>query len=156
LASAQKSIGSFPYDGFNLALIDGQQAFVVEAGEELRLAVLNRGIHVIANGDLNDSHDSRLARVRGFSETLRDSPWQNWSAEFRPMLGEHATEAAPPVCLHHGDRGTVSASVIALAADVHRSEYWYAPGPPCTTAFENFSPLLRDTLSTDPAQEQES
>ena len=71
------------------------------------------------------------------------------------MLGEHATEEAPPVCLHHGDRGTVSASVIAIAADVHRSEYWYAAGPPCTTAFEDLSAQLRGMLTGDRGLQQE-
>jgi hypothetical protein len=155
LASAQRSIASDPYDGFNLALIDSLQAFVLEAGDGPRLTALPRGIHLIANGELNDPLDPRLGRVRGFCETLRDAPWTFWASEFRMLLGEHGTEVAPPVCLHRGNGGTVSATVLALPTDAHRAESWYAPGPPCTTPFEDLSPQLRGMLAANSANPQE-
>lgn len=154
LASAEQSIASHPYDGFNLALIDPRQAFVLEAGDVPRLTALPRGIHLIANGELNDPLDARLARVRGFCETLRDVPSTLWASEFRMLLGEHATDVAPPVCLHQGDGGTVSATVLALPTDTRRAEYWYAPGPPCTTPFEDLSPQLRGMLMANSTHQE--
>jgi hypothetical protein len=153
LAAAQQSIVSHPYDGFNLALIDLRQAFVLEAGDVPCLTALPPGIHLIANGELNDPLDPRLGRVRGFCETLRDAPWTFWAPEFRLLLGEHATDAAPPVCLHRGDGGTVSATVLALPRDARCAEYWYAAGPPCTTPFQDTSPQLREMLAAGARQE---
>ena len=154
LASAQESIASHPYDGFNLALIDPRQAFVLEAGDVPRLTALPRGIHLIANGELNDPLDPRLARVRGFCETLRDVPSTLWASKFRMLLGEHATDVAPPVCLHRGDGGTVSATVLTLPTDARRAEYWYAPGPPCTRPFEDLSPQLRGMLKANSTHQE--
>jgi hypothetical protein len=37
--------------------------------------------------------------------------------------------------------------VIGLAKDAHASRFWYAPGPPASTSYEDYTPLLRQLLS---------
>jgi len=56
------------------------------------------------------------------------------------LLADHSTQLDPrtgrpnSLCLHLGDYGTRESSLIFLTA-TGRIEHYFAPGPPCTTAY---------------------
>lgn len=135
------------YAGFNLIIADRVSGTVIENGDELRTHALPDGLSLIANGPLDDPADRRIARVRQAIARQHSDDCRDWLATARTVCGWHAAEGEPDVCLHHGLGGTVSSTVIAVTDDPELAEYCHAPGPPCTTAYDDVSPLLRELLS---------
>lgn len=134
------------FAGFNLLLFSADEAVVIEAGDELKSTSLSRGIHVIANRGLNDPDDARVRRARKQVQAMpQESPSvTNWIRDSQRILAIHTDGEQPGLCLHRTvEWGTVSSTIVALAAERGRSKYFYAPGPPCLTAFTDYSPSLR-------------
>ena len=137
------------YDGCNVICVDGRDAVIIQAGDWLRIRPLPPGVHVVANGDLNNAADGRVAHVMGW---LRSRPQATAAAcleNLREVCCHHLPEY-PPVCNLGVERGTVSSILIALPGSVvtekvalERARFWYAPGPPCVSAYQDYSPLLR-------------
>jgi len=144
---AQMLLRQHDYAGFNLLVADTNRAWIVEAADNLSTHSLSPGLILLANGSWNNPHDGRVARARGFLQPLAAAPWQQVADRAKQLCGLHAEGDEPPICLHGEDRGTVSSTILALPA--HRSEsiYWHAPGPPCRTPYEAYSPALRELLT---------
>src|SRR5262249_5362591 len=51
------------YDGCNFVIADGGGATVLHGGDWLRVRHLPPGLHVLANGDVNDASDARVRFV---------------------------------------------------------------------------------------------
>ncbi|HEY3966466.1 MAG TPA: NRDE family protein [Planctomycetaceae bacterium] len=135
------------YAGCNLLLVDRDSAYAIEAGNVLKSTRLEPGLHLITNAALNASDDLRIARVRKEFAAADPQTAESWirDAEHICRLSGDGSEA--PICLFGPDRGTVSSTVIGIGRDLLDSHYRYAPGPPATTPYEDFTPLFRQLLA---------
>jgi hypothetical protein len=130
------------YAGCNLLAIDAAGAYVVQAGEFLRSCPLPPGNHIVTVRGLNETTDDRSAYA--LDRLARSNPRtaNEWLSELQRLCGDHGDSAHPPICLHAADRGTVSSSIIALPENLSQARWLHAQGPPCRTAFTDFSHLL--------------
>jgi len=132
------------YNPFNLLVADRSAAFVVSqpSGERPRPIVLEPGLHVLTNLDVDDptcpriaaSHRRFAAAGDGFA---RDGDVDRFVAHLREILADHTTALDPRgpgnLCVHAGPYGTRSSSV--LLVPIGRGvRYFHADGPPCTTS----------------------
>lgn len=152
------------YNGFNLLLGDGDRLFAAYARPEQReveLHELGAGVHVLGNDRLLSPDFPKAERIaaevsahvathQGGSFPQQVEPLQALLASHvQPSLTSlHVPEGAPfsaelvqaleATCIHTPYYGTVSATLLSVSpAGV--SEYWYADGPPCRTAFQPVS-----------------
>lgn len=140
---------AFEFAGFNVFLFDRDAALLVESGDKLRIAELKPGTHALTNGRLDDVSDARIARVLDeYAESIQTA--EGLTAKIgaaQKICGLKADGGRVGLCLHAADRGTVSSTIIALTADPARTQYHYAPGPPCVTPYTDYSPTLRQLLT---------
>ena len=130
------------YAGCNLLAIDAAGAYVVQAGEFLRSCPLPPGIHIVTARGLNETTDERTAYAFDQLASFGPRTAIEWLDELPRLCGDHGNSAHPPICLHAGDRGTVSSSIIALPEDRKQARWLHAQGPPCDAAFNDFSHLV--------------
>lgn len=137
------------YAGTNYACLDARDGIVIHGGDRLEEIALEPGLHLLANRDLNDPRDARLQLAR---ELFQAEPIAS-IAEFLPaakrVCGHYIPEGRlgdpqrPSIVLRAPDRGTVSSSLIALTEIREQGVYEYAPGPPDTAGYDDYSELLR-------------
>lgn len=152
------------YGGFNLFVADLQRAAVLDNGDGPRTTRLGPGLSVLTNLDVNDPRCPRLASATRRFEELRPllengatveeavpalaavlashedgievvgvgGPGIDAAAAAR--FGPEAARSFARVCVHVGDYGTRSSSMIFVARD-GAVRYLHAEGPPCTTDF---------------------
>lgn len=139
-------LSSGRYAGANYVCIDSSSGEVIHGGNRVERILLEPGLHVLANGDVNDPHDARLVLTR---ELFTQKPLgkaaeclalaKQVCAHYRPS----AAAGEPSIVLRAADRGTVSSTLVSLADDPSEAVYQYAAGPPDLAPYEDFSPLLR-------------
>jgi len=123
--------------------VDGE-AWWIHGGRNGSLPVARpvaRGWHVITHADLDDPKEPR---THALLSALGDRIPADVDAAVEKMAGllrHHGEDGAPPVCLHRDRFPTVSSSILALGA-LGPPRYLHAPGPPCTTPYEDCSALL--------------
>jgi hypothetical protein len=136
-----------PWNAFNLLVVDAGGARVVShdgRGMVTGPIVLGPGTHAITN----EPFGADCARARRGAELLRTA------APSFALLADHGARddgaarttervASAGLC-HHGDEyGTVSATVVALDADLRVTRYLHAPGLPCRTASIDLTAVAR-------------
>jgi uncharacterized protein with NRDE domain len=138
------------YAGFNLILLTSRSAFVLEHADEPRIHALEPGVHTIGNGHLDAADDGRVQRSQKQVEALANAgqgePWTESIEQAEAICRLHAEPGVPGICLHDVDWGTIGSTIIGLPLDVSQSVYHYAAGPPCSTAYVDYSQSLRDLL----------
>jgi uncharacterized protein with NRDE domain len=152
------------YNPFNLLVADATDAWVVQNKDgRLRTTVLDAGVHVLTNLDVDDPRCSRVARShRAFATAgaayASDGDGARLRAALRTILSDHTPARDPrrpdplgALCVHAGSYGTRSASLLFLARDLRTAgarrptgarpavrwqwRHWFADGPPCSAAF---------------------
>lgn len=137
----EKALEQHPYAGFNMLLVDRSAATFLEYDGTLRRHALDPGVHVLVNTGADGDYaipDERadLARKQAENadsvrEALRagdDESAGEWLQRGKDVLGDHEYG----VCIHGDGYGTVSTSLVSIAAD-GTVTYRYADGPPCRT-----------------------
>ena len=135
------------YNAFNLLMASREEAFVAyNRGGGLELVSLTPGMHLLTNLDLNDFECPRISRAHErFASLCPPGAFARDPLAHREqlsrLLADHSTQldarSGRPnaLCLHMGDYGTRSASLIFEGRDPANVAHFFAPGPPCTTAF---------------------
>ena len=135
-----------PYRPFNLLLADRASAFVVHGRQPPQVAELPPGLHVLADGDVDDDASRRVARAATLGAALRDGAADTAISGLQAALADAdpAVDSHDRLCRRFEAAGTVSAIVVAIPADGRRSaSFLYAPGPPDRYPFEDLSESLR-------------
>lgn len=145
-AAALGALNSTDYAGCNLLIADCDSAVVIEAGDALKATPLGPGLHLIANADLNPTADGRVDRVRREFADCGAKTAADWFAAARRICALPAERDAPAICLDGTDRGTVSSTVLGIGSERDGSQYWHAPGAPASTAYDDYTPMLRQLL----------
>jgi len=104
------------------------------------------GSLVITNGLPNDRAIANVAEGLALLDALGDADADMLIGKLGAACAQHGDPGAgwPAFCVHGERGGTVSSTILLLSADPARSRYLYAPGPPCVTAYEDYSPLLAE------------
>jgi uncharacterized protein with NRDE domain len=130
------------YAGCNFLLADSRSAIVVQGGDWLRIRPLPPGLHLLANGDVNDESEPRLAYALSVLQRTKYEKAEECVTALRQLLGLHEPDR-PPICLRRGDRGTVSSSILLIRQRLGESKYLHAQGPPDETPFEEYTDMLK-------------
>lgn len=149
VAEAADFIGSqrgADYNPFNLLVASMDEAMVAyNRGGEIELVDLMPGLHLLTNLDLDDFECPRISRSfdrfagLGEREDFARDPYV-MRAELSRLLADHSTQLDPrsgrpnSLCLHLGEYGTRSSSLIFMRKD-GRIEHFFAAGPPCTNPY---------------------
>lgn len=143
---AAGELSSGRYAGANYVCIDAASGSVIHGGDRIERISLEPGLHLIANGDLNDPHDARLALARELFSARPAATAAEFLATAKKVCGHYLPDSGPEkpsIVLRASDRGTVSSTLVSLSADPRAAVYQYAAGPPDLAPFEDYSPLLR-------------
>jgi uncharacterized protein with NRDE domain len=130
------------YAGCNLVCADVRDLHVIHGGDFLRAQPMPPGIHVLTTGLVNNEADRRIAFGLSW---LKSQPWrrvQDWLPTLEEFCRMPAGEGRPAMCWREDGRGTVSSTLVVLRDSLAASAYWHAQGPPDTTAYQDFTPLL--------------
>lgn len=138
---AVRTLQQGAYAGANFLCADASQAVVLEAGDCLRIRPLSSGIHVLANGNVDEHSDPRLRYALDWLHRRSYDSAAECVGALRELCLQHGPDH-PSICFHANDRGTVSSSIIVLHREWRRSTYLHAQGPPCQTPYEDYSHLL--------------
>jgi uncharacterized protein with NRDE domain len=136
------------YNAFNLLMASRDAAFVAyNRGVEIEVVKLTPGLHLLTNADVDDFECPRISRSYGrFAELAQREDFAHDPVARRDdlasLLADHSTQLDArtgrpnSLCLHLGLYGTRSSSLIFMRRDSAMVEHFFAPGPPCTTAYE--------------------
>jgi uncharacterized protein with NRDE domain len=150
--AAVQALQHDPYDGCNLLCVDAQRALVIQAGDWLRVRPLPPGLHVLANGDLNDPADPRVAHVLAWLGQQPHDSAAECVAALRQVCA-HREPEYPNVCIRLPERGTVSSTIVVLHTDEAgriqrvRSVFLHAQGAPDQVPYVDQSRLLRELMA---------
>ncbi|MCE5324843.1 MAG: NRDE family protein [Planctomycetaceae bacterium] len=136
------------YNDFNLLLArDGDVVLATQTGGRLKVRSLaaNRGSKPVLIGNAPPpSQEPKLQRARRL--IIRQDSIEKTIEALKLACGDHGDrpDRSDALCIHDHNRGTLSSTIIALhARDAGKHIYLHAQGAPCSTAYEDFSHLLR-------------
>ena len=139
---------SAAYNPFTVVFADRQSAWVAYNNHDGKIVSkrLDPGLHVFSSAaelDLNsakaDRAHPRFAQLKDRLPKGRAEP-ATWLSDLRAVLADHtmrdgSNDPGDAICVHRESTGTVSSSVVALAAARSRFETFFCPGPPCQNSF---------------------
>ncbi|HEY6298028.1 MAG TPA: NRDE family protein [Candidatus Binatus sp.] len=135
------------YNPFNLLIVSRTAAFVAyNRGASIEVVEIKPGLHLLSNLDLNDFECPKISASYGkFAELGEREDFQRDPIAHRAALGsllaDHNTQldsrSGRPnaLCLHLDNYGTRSSSLIFMRGDTAEIAHYFAPGPPCVTAY---------------------
>jgi uncharacterized protein with NRDE domain len=143
------------YNGFNLLVANDHEAFVISNdGAEIRSVRLEQGVHVLTNMDVNDPTCPRIAQshrlFRRVSLPANAGEMSNLLPQLQAILSDHQVSLDPRVpdrrntlCVHRGEYGTRSSSVLVVPSAGGSMQFWHAAGAPCRTEYATVPLPLR-------------
>ena len=137
------------YNPFTLLHADAHQASIGHHVEgPVRLRALTPGLDVMVSAIGADHANWRSAYVTGALDPARLAALDSAALVevLQAVLRHHAAADGrdDAICRHHADSGTVSSFVALLAPDLAASQLHCALGPPCRTAYADYSALLHE------------
>lgn len=135
------------YHGANFIIADPQEAWILYAGDEVQFKPISPGLHFLANRNLNEFSNGRLARARSYFEEFPIERAEHFLGEAAEVCKLGPDEMGEnPIVLRENSRGTVSSTLLAVTDQPDAAVLLHADGPPDETRYKEFSPLLRDLL----------
>ncbi|MGB0060085.1 NRDE family protein [Candidatus Binatus sp.] len=137
------------YNPFNLLMVSRDEAFVAyNRGASIEVVEIKPGLHLLSNLNLNDFECPKISASYGkFAELGSREDFQRDPIAHRAALGallaDHNTQldarSGRPnaLCLHLENYGTRSSSLIFMRGDTAEIAHYFAPGPPCRTAYRS-------------------
>jgi uncharacterized protein with NRDE domain len=125
------------YNPFHLVVLEGAGGFLWRYdGRRADWHDLGPGLHVVTERDPHGrSPRAEFVRARW--------PFDLTPGKLREAISGHGEPAFDYPCIHVGQvYGTRSASILRLAPSLASSELYVADGAPCTSPFQDRSPLL--------------
>ena len=140
------------YNPFNLLIVSRTEAFVAyNRGAAIEVVEIKPGLHLLSNLDLNDFECPKISASYGkFAELGEREDFQRdpigQRAALGALLADHNTQLDSRIgtaaggkpnalCLHLENYGTRSSSLIFMRGETTEIAHYFAPGPPCVTAY---------------------
>ena len=134
------------YNPFNLLLMDQRDLLWAAYEGKPVMQRLASGLHILANGNVNDFETVRLRRARRLLQHAVYPEWRHYVSLLEDVCRDHESgvKDRETICMHrdHECYGTVSSTILALTPELTGSVYRYAAGHPCTTLYQDYSSLL--------------
>lgn len=125
------------YAPFTLVMANPERCRVLAwDGERATMKEPSPGWHVQTHAEMDDAGEPRTAWLM---KSLAAFLPRSADEARRGVIERLSRHDDPAVCLHEGPVRTVSASWIELGSSVR---YEHAEGPPCQTAFKDYTSLL--------------
>jgi uncharacterized protein with NRDE domain len=137
-------LGRGLYNPFNLFVADASDAAAVVYEETPRVMALAPGVHVIGNADPNAREVAKIRRTLERAEAVAAGPTEQIADGLIAICRSHEAGDDPlaSTCVHRGGYGTRSSTLLRLGSD--RDLLRHADGPPCTSPYHDFTPLLAE------------
>lgn len=153
------------YQPFNLVVANAQEGYVAHnVGEKIEWLKLGKGLHVVSNTSIYDEKAAKANHAytlfsdaaKQVQQSTNRSFFQRWFAGgmpawdqpsfirlFQKILSNHALrpgsrDPKDAICVHAGNYGTVSSTVIFYMQSEKRFFYHHAAAPPCRGAYESY------------------
>lgn len=147
---AASELATGRYAGANYVCADAEWGGVVYGGNRVKKVDLKPGLHLLANGNLDDHRDERLEFVRRLLTLQRlDSAVAFLAVASRTFSRKANRNGLRGVVVSGDVYGTVSSTLVSLPYKMQNAIFQYAPGPPSECPYDDLSALLRQVLSTD-------
>jgi hypothetical protein len=131
------------YNHFNLLIPTYQEAYWVAYDGTPKIQRLAAGIHILANGNINDVETVRIRRARSLLQCGEAIELQALLPHLERVCRDHESgvREQDTICMHRPveNYGTVSSTIMALTSGVQRSIYRYAEGHPCLHAYKEYA-----------------
>lgn len=139
---------STAYNPFTVVFADRQSAWVAYNNHDSKNVSrrLDPGLHVFSSAAELDLNSAKADRAHPRFAHLKDRTLiggaepATWLSDLHAVLADHtlrdgSIDPGDAICVHRETTGTVSSSVVALAAARSRFDTFYCPGPPCQNSF---------------------
>lgn len=140
--AALAAVGRDLYNPFNLFVADARDAAAIVYEGTPRVMTLAPGVHVIGNADPNAREVEKIRRTIERAEAVAAGPAGAIVDGLAAICRSHEAGDDPlaSTCVHRGGYGTRSSTLLRLGegGDLLR----HADGPPCTSSYTDFTPLL--------------
>jgi uncharacterized protein with NRDE domain len=140
------------YNPFNLLMVSRTEGFVAyNRGASIEVVALKPGLHLLTNLNVDDFECPKISASYGkFAELGNRADFQRdpigQRAALGALLADHNTQLdtrigtaavgrSNALCLHLDNYGTRSSSMIFMRGDTPEIAHYFAPGPPCRTAY---------------------
>lgn len=134
------------YNPFNLLMIDHRDLLWAAYEGKASIYRLEPGLHILANGNINDFETVRIRRARRLLQYAPYTEWRRCLPLLKQVCRDHESgvQDRETICMHrdHERYGTVSSTILALTPEIAGSVYHYAAGQPCIVPYKDYSSLL--------------
>jgi len=134
---------AYRYNYFNLLIVTHQAVYWVAYDGTPKIQQLEAGIHILANGDINDLETIRIRRARSLLQYGRETELQALLPHLERVCRDHenGVRDRDTICMHRPTEnyGTVSSTIMALTSGVQKNVYRYAEGAPCLHAYKEYT-----------------
>lgn len=147
-AAHAAALGDRLYNPCNLFLADAEDAFAVVYEEAPTLLALAPGVHVVGNADPDARGVPKIRRTLERAQRVAAGPTAAIRGGLAELCRRHGDDSDPKgdTCVHLGAYGTRSSTLVRLSSDGDLLEH--ADGPPCTSSYGDFTPLLTELRRT--------
>jgi hypothetical protein len=149
------ALGTGLYNPCNLFVADAEAAFAVIYENAPMLSTLAPGVHVIGNADPDARTVAKIHRTMERAERVAAGPAAGIRDGLAELCRTHGDDPDPKgdTCVHLGGYGTRSSTLLRLGSKKDLLEH--ADGPPCTSPYGDFTPLLGELGRTASARSGE-
>jgi uncharacterized protein with NRDE domain len=136
------------YNPFNMLIADQTELRWIAYRDKPHIYSLKPGIHILANGNINDFNTVRIRRLQYLLKDYTNVTLQELLPFLEEICCDHETNVQDheTICMHRAQEnyGTVSSTILALnSTNVSSTKvYRYAEGQPCITPYQDYSLLL--------------
>lgn len=138
------------YNPFNLLMIDQRDLLWAAYEDKPSMQRLESGLHILANGNINDFETVRIRRARRLLQHAAYTEGQRYVPLLEEVCRDHESgvKDRETICMHrdHERYGTVSSTILALTPGLAGSVYRYAAGHPCMTLYQDHAFLLTSAI----------
>lgn len=141
---ALAALGRDLYNPFNLFVADASDAAAIVYEATPRVMPLAPGVHVVGNADPNAREVAKVRRTLDRAEAVATAPPEHIADGLAEICRSHEAGGDPLAsnCVHCDGYGTRSSTLLRLGHGP--SLLRHADGPPCTSPYHDFTPLLAD------------
>jgi uncharacterized protein with NRDE domain len=134
------------YNPCNLLIADQSEAHWIAYEGTPETHCITAGLHILANGNLNDFETVRIRRARHLLDRTEHTEFHTLSPFLERVCRDHevGVQDRETICMHRQreNYGTVSSTILALTPDFQGNVYRYAAGAPCSTQYKDYSHLF--------------
>ncbi len=136
------SIGLGSYNSCNILFLTKRSGYIARILEEsIDIAPVSPGVHILANGDMDDYHLHKVKRSKEIMKDLDFSKSDLFIKNVKKVLVDHITgeDEKDAICIHTSNYKTLSSSIFGIGEDISDSFFYFTLGNPCQNEYMDFT-----------------